>query len=230
MGLPAVITTDQGKEFRNLLNAALMKEFRIKHRLSTCYHPQANGLDERFNQTLCNALAKNAQEDRTTWDSNLKEIIYAYNTAVQESSRHTPFEAMFGRIARLPIDYNAMDSYDPEKQLEDYADSTEPDDDDRKAERQKLDGSIRRNIGMAQQKQKQYYDAKHGASSCFTVGDAVLKKDFRRKKRRGGKLDYRWEGPFVITASIGKGLFKLQGISSKQVSAYATSMHGISIT
>ena len=117
MGLPAVITTDQGKEFRNLLNAALMKEFRIKHRLTTCYHPQANGLDERFNQTLCNALAKNAQEDRTTWDSNLKEIIYAYNTAVQESSRHTPFEAMFGRIARLPIDYNAMDSYDPEKQL-----------------------------------------------------------------------------------------------------------------
>ena len=85
MGLPAVITTDQGKEFRNLLNAALMKEFRIKHRLTTCYHPQANGLDERFNQTLCNALAKNAQEDRTTWDSNLKEIIYAYNTAVQES-------------------------------------------------------------------------------------------------------------------------------------------------
>ena len=150
---------------------------------------------------------------------------------MQESSRHTPFEAMFGRIAKLPIDFNAMDSYDPDKQLDDYADSTEPDDNDRKAKRQKLDESIRRNIGMAQQKQKHYYDAKHGAASCFTVGDAVLKKDFQRKKRRGGKLDYRWEGPFTITASVGKGLFKLERISSKQVlSAYAKSIHGIYIT
>ena len=46
MGLPAVITTDRGTEFRNSLNAELMKAFRIDHRLTTAYHPQANGLDE----------------------------------------------------------------------------------------------------------------------------------------------------------------------------------------
>ena len=51
-----------------------------------------------------------------------------------------------------------MDSYDPDKQLDDYADSSEPDDDDRKAKRKKLDKSIKRNIGMTQQKQKQYYE------------------------------------------------------------------------
>ena len=37
------------------------------------------------------------------------------------------------------------------------------------------------------------------------------------------------EGPFVITASLGKGLFKLEGMSSKQVSKFkASSIHGIS--
>ena len=55
IGLPAVITTDQGTEFKNKLNDELMKTFNIDHRLTTAYYPQANGLYERFNQTLLTA-------------------------------------------------------------------------------------------------------------------------------------------------------------------------------
>lgn len=51
MGIPAVITTDQGREFHNHINEALMETFGIDYRLTTPYHPQANGLDERLNQT-----------------------------------------------------------------------------------------------------------------------------------------------------------------------------------
>ncbi|XP_062510638.1 uncharacterized protein K02A2.6-like isoform X2 [Corticium candelabrum] len=40
MGLPQVITTDQGSEFRNKLNRELMHSLGIKHRLTTAYHPQ----------------------------------------------------------------------------------------------------------------------------------------------------------------------------------------------
>ena len=47
-----MITTDQGREFSNNLNVEVMLEFNIEHRLTTPYHPQANGLDERFNQTV----------------------------------------------------------------------------------------------------------------------------------------------------------------------------------
>ena len=88
MGLQSVITTDQGREFRNKLNSELMKAFGIDHRLTTPYHPQANGLVERYNQTLCNTLAKFAQEDRESWDRNLAAIVYGYNTAVQVSMLH----------------------------------------------------------------------------------------------------------------------------------------------
>ena len=52
MGVPEVMMTDQGKKFHNQVNAELMKVFRIDHRMTTTYHPQANGLDERLNQTL----------------------------------------------------------------------------------------------------------------------------------------------------------------------------------
>ena len=45
----------------------------------------------------------------------------------------------------------------------------------------------------------------------------VLKKDFTRKKRKGGKLDYRWQGPYVILASVGKGLYKLKELNGDKV-------------
>ena len=69
----------------------------------------------------------------------------------------------------------------------------------------------------AQKKQKKHYDEKHGASSCYTTGSLVYKKDFRRKKRHGEKLDFLWEGPFVIVASLGKGLFELQEVNGTKV-------------
>lgn len=76
-----------------------------------------------------------------------------------------------------------------------------------------MEDIVKINIGKAQAKQKQYYDRKYGATSCFDVSFTVLKKGFTRKKRRGGKLNYRWQGPYTIAAS----LFRLKKISSGKV-------------
>ena len=46
----------------------------------------SNGLDERFNQTLSNSLAKFVQDNRERWDEKLRAIVYAYNSAVQVGS------------------------------------------------------------------------------------------------------------------------------------------------
>ena len=51
---------------------------------------------------------------------------------------------------------------------------------------------------------------KHAAGDLFTVGSLVLKKNFTRRKRKGGKMDYRWQGPYTITTILGKGLFRLK--------------------
>ena len=202
MGLPAVITSDRGREFHNALNNQLMREFGIDHRLTTAYHPQANGLDERFNQTLVNTRSKYTQEKRQVWDEKLAEVVYAYNTSVQESTKHTPFEAMFGRMARLPVDFNSAKHHDPDVVLEEYCTVKEGNELELCAQRCEMEQTIKENIAKAQTKQKQYYDRRHGAASCFGVGSLVLKKDFTRSKRKGGKLDYRWQGPFVITATL----------------------------
>ena len=87
--------------------------------------------------------------------------------------------------------------------------------------RKKIDVEVKSNIQGAQKKQKMYYDRKHGVpGSLFAVGSLVLKKDFTQKKRKGGKLDRRWVGPYQITSLLGKGLYKIQKLGSDEVCHY----------
>ena len=83
-------------EFKNELNGELMKTFNIYHRLTTAYHPQTNGLDEKFNQISTNIIIKYVESNWKNWDSHLDKVLFAYNTAVQKSTKCTPFQAMFG--------------------------------------------------------------------------------------------------------------------------------------
>ena len=50
-GCPKIILTDQGSHFKNKLMNGLCEKFKIKHSMSSAYHPQTNGLVERFNRT-----------------------------------------------------------------------------------------------------------------------------------------------------------------------------------
>ena len=60
---------------------------------------------------------------------------------------------------------------------------------------------------------------------CFTVRTKILKKDFRRKKRKGGKLDLMWVGPYLITKSLGKGFYQLQSCGKGPVTTIPRCSH-----
>ena len=77
---------------------------------------QSNGLDERYNQTLQQMLAKFIHERKNKWDEFLDTCVYAYNTSVHESTHFTPFEVMFGRKAVLPVDID-MSGKDPKEKV-----------------------------------------------------------------------------------------------------------------
>ncbi len=61
-GCPEVLQSDQETHFVNRIIEDLTEKFRIKHCLSSPYHPQTNGLVKRFNQMLCEKLAKLSEE------------------------------------------------------------------------------------------------------------------------------------------------------------------------
>ena len=81
----------------NKLNENLFKICKTEHRISTAYHPQTNGLVERFNQTLQRSLIKLTNKEQNNWDEYIDGVPFAYRTAKQKSTKITPFELMYCR-------------------------------------------------------------------------------------------------------------------------------------
>ena len=71
-------------------------------------------------------------------------------------------------------------------------------------------------IHRAQKKQKDAYDRKHALSNSYVIGDLVLKKDFKGKKRAGRILDAQYVGPYIITEVHGKGTYRLLLMENKE--------------
>ena len=68
------------------------------------YHPQTDGLVERFNLTLINMIAKSCDVKDRDWDDHDWDdhLPFAYRVSAQESTRESPFFLLYGRDARIP--------------------------------------------------------------------------------------------------------------------------------
>ncbi|XP_057193905.1 plac8 onzin related protein 1 isoform X3 [Triplophysa rosa] len=82
-GIVRKIITDQGKEFVNKLNDSIFSALKIKHAVSSAYHPQTNGQDERTNQNIKRTLRKYVNDNHNDWDLHLPAVVYGINTANQ---------------------------------------------------------------------------------------------------------------------------------------------------
>ena len=97
LGCCEVIISDQGREFVNAVQQELFQCTRTKHKVSSAYHPQTNGLTERFNQMLQASLIKIVNRNQNDWDEHLSAILFVYRTSVQKATKVTPFEVMYCR-------------------------------------------------------------------------------------------------------------------------------------
>lgn len=86
----------------------------IIDRIATAYHPQTNGLDEKFNSTLQEAIAKQVDCEQRDWDELIDGILFVYRTTVHESTKQTPFSIMYGRESRLPVEIEETTSMSDE--------------------------------------------------------------------------------------------------------------------
>ena len=68
------------------------------------YHPQTDGLVERFNQTLKGMLSKAATTEGKDWDKLILYLLSAYREVPQSSTGFSPFELVYGRAVRGPLD------------------------------------------------------------------------------------------------------------------------------
>ena len=69
---------------------------------TTAYHPQCNGLVERFNRTLKTMLRKQAATYGSQWDQFLSGTWWAYCNTPHEATGEKPSFLLFGIDCRTP--------------------------------------------------------------------------------------------------------------------------------
>ena len=68
---------------------------------TTAFHPQSNGSLECSRHAVGEFLKQYSQKD-CDWNQWVEIAIFNYNTCIHEGTKHTPFEVVFGRLARSP--------------------------------------------------------------------------------------------------------------------------------
>ena len=102
--IPQEILMDQGTNFTSKLLAEIYRLFHVDALHTSPYHPQTDGLVERFNSTLKEMLKKTVSADSKAWDKLLPYVLFAYREFPQESTGFSPFELLYGREVRGLLD------------------------------------------------------------------------------------------------------------------------------
>ena len=185
--MAALLFNDQGREFVNTVNAELHRLTGVEQRVTSAYHPQANGLVERQNRTIKNTLIKVLDENPSTWPFIIEGVLFAHRVSVHSSTKYSPFKLLYNRDPVLPIDvkHNLQPS---------LINSNEPFDKETfeavLSSAIKIRGNIIEevadNIKNAQKKQKLGYDRRHLSNTAdISVGSSVWLRNNKRQDRKG---------------------------------------------
>ncbi|KAF9760592.1 Retrovirus-related Pol polyprotein from transposon, partial [Nosema granulosis] len=192
-GAPEEILSDRGKEFLNDVIKKLCCIVDTKKTYTSAFNPKCNGAAERFNQTLIAKLAKICNENWQEWDEYLPYALFAYRVSPRKSSKHSPFELLYGRAPRLL--HNTSGKEGDEFVIEDN---------------QLLFERLKyvRDIMLKHEREIREKESEKESGRGKTVedlrpGDVVLRR--RQPEELENKLDTKWKGPFRVIYACEKG-------------------------
>jgi hypothetical protein len=199
-GVPKTIVSDRGPQFVSKFWEEMHKTLGTKLLHSSAYHPQTSGQTESVNQILEDMLRACVLEFTHKWDDCLPLAEFFYKNSYQESIKMAPFEALYGRRCRTPLNWSEPGErwfFRP-----DLVKETE----------EKVQW-IRHNLKEAQARQKNYVD-KRRRPLVFQADDHVyLKVSPMKGVSRFGvkeKLAPRYIGLFPILERCGQVAYRLQ--------------------
>uniref|UniRef100_A0A3B3YYE4 ribonuclease H n=1 Tax=Poecilia mexicana TaxID=48701 RepID=A0A3B3YYE4_9TELE len=201
VGIPREILTDQGSNFTSNLLKEVYKLLGITGVKTSPYHPQTDGLVERFNKTLKSMLKKFVKDSGKDWDQWLPFLLFAYREVPQASTGFSPFQLLYGHTVRGPLDVlkEAWEGTRPEKQCTSLSYVLKMRD-----KLEQFQELAHNNLVEAQQRQKKNYD-KTARRRTFTEGQKVL----LLLPTTESSLLAKWQGPFLINKKVGPVTYEL---------------------
>jgi hypothetical protein len=199
-GVPKTIVSDRGTQFTSRFWANLHEALGTKLSFSTAYHPQTGGQTERINQILEDMLRACVLSYGAKWEDCLPFAEFSCNNSYQASLQMAPFEALYGRKCRTPLNWSET----RESQV------FGPDIIKEAKEQVQL---IQNRLKAAQSRQKSYADSRRRPLT-FQVGDFVYLRVTPLKGMQcfheKGKLAPRYIGPYKILERRGELSYKLE--------------------
>ena len=107
-GVPEALLSDRGTNLLSFLMKEVCNLLGIEKLNTTAYHPQCNGLTERFNRTLKMMLRKHAAKFGPQWDKCLHGILWDYRNTPHESTLEKPSFLLYGMDSRYPTEAALM--------------------------------------------------------------------------------------------------------------------------
>ena len=102
---PAYLVSDQGKAFTGHLITNLCELYGVQKLRTSPYHAQTNSQVEQMNQTIICMIGKLEQDKKACWSEHLPEMLSAYNGTRSAVTGYSSYFLLFGRKARMPVDY-----------------------------------------------------------------------------------------------------------------------------
>ena len=201
-GIPKQLHTDQGRNFESSLIKEICKILGIVKTRTTPYHPQSDGMIERFNRTVLNMLSTVVSEDEKDWDLHLPTLMLAYRTSPHETTGATPFSLVYGREAALPVDILFNLPTEDGTTVHDFTAVL-------KERIQQAYKRVQNHSAAVQQKQKVYYD-QHAKSTNFETGSLVWLHCPAVRRGKSPKFHQPWKGPFQVVKKLGDVIYRIQ--------------------
>ncbi len=189
LGIPEQILTDQGTNFDSKLIHELCELAGTRKIRTSAYHPQTNGQCERFNSTLLSMIRTLDPKEKAKWPKHLAALCHAYNCSKNSATGFSPYELLFGRQPRLPVDVlfglESRDSDDSERSYLQYVE-------DLKEKMKTAFELVQKKEQNGQLKQELSYNIKSQPSK-LEMGDLVL-----LRSREDSKISDRWSSDVYI--------------------------------
>ena len=205
-GVPEQLHSDQGRNFESGVIKGICELLQVRKTRTTPYHPQSDGMVERFNRTLLNLLSLSVSENERDWDVKLPVLLFAYRTSVHETTGVTPFSMMLGREARLPEDliYGLPVGGAPVPQGgREYVEHL-------KKAMQNAYKSIRDEAWKEMQHQKNVYDERQNERQCYQKGDFVWLHCPAVPRGHSPKFHRPWQGPYEVEEKLGDVVYRIR--------------------
>ena len=206
-GPPTIIHSDQGRNFESNLMQEVCSLMGIHKSRTTAYHPQCDGQVERQNRTLQEMLAAFVSEHKDDWDTWVSLAVYAYNTSCHESTGFSPYELVFGRSPRTPLELDLDIPLKHPCSQSEYSQSV------RKV-LHSFNHKARANLQQSRQRQQNSQSSVTNKWSPFIPGSSVW---LRRPK--SWKFGGRWIGPYEVLSRQGVN-YRLRSKVGKELVAH----------